>query len=197
MGMTADQYLSQLQALLPSGAAWPRHPDSDQTKLLRALAEELARIDRRAEVLLDEADPQTTTELLPDWEAAHGLPDPCTGPLDTLQQRRAAVLAKLTSQGGQSLPFYIQLAKALGYTVTITEFHGVLYAGRGAAGDPVASADNPHLWRINAPAETAQPFCAGSGTAGEALSSWGKELLECAITRLKPAHTTVLFGYGG
>lgn len=180
MGMTPDQYLSQLQALLPLGAAWPRHADSDMTRLLSALAQELARIDARAEKLIDEIDPRTTSELLLEWEAIAGLPDPCTGPLDTLQARRLALITKIANLGGQSRAFFIALAATLGYTITIDEKVDGL----------------PHKWRVNAPAVTIRTFKAGRSRAGDPLRDWGNALLECAITRLKPAHTTVVFGYG-
>jgi uncharacterized protein YmfQ (DUF2313 family) len=29
----------------------------------------------------------------------------------------------------------------------------------------------------------------------EPIASWGNALLECVIKRLKPAHTSVIFGY--
>lgn len=181
MSMTAEQYLRQLQALLPTGAAWTREPAAELTKLLRGLAEELARIDQRAEQLLSEADPRTTTEMIDEWERSLGLPDPCTGPLATLQERRAAVTAKLTAIGQQSPAYFIALAATLGFSVTI---------------DEQVDAD-PFKWRVNAPTETIRSFRAGQSTAGEALRTWGNALLECAISRLSPAHTQVVFGYGG
>lgn len=51
MALTVDDYLAQLQALLPSGPAWPRDVNADLTKLLMAEADELARIGARAEQL--------------------------------------------------------------------------------------------------------------------------------------------------
>jgi uncharacterized protein YmfQ (DUF2313 family) len=49
-------------------------------------------------------------------------------------------------------------------------------------------------WQVNAPATTVEQFTVMGGV-DEALQSWGNELLECLISRLKPAHTNVLFAY--
>ena len=74
---TAEQYRQALQSLLPPGPAFTREPNALLTKLLDALAQELYRADLRAAQLIDEAFPDTTTELLPDWERVAGLPDAC------------------------------------------------------------------------------------------------------------------------
>lgn len=179
MGMTADQYLRQLQALLPPGAAWTREENAELTRLLLALAEELARIDARCETLMDEADPRAVTEMLDEWEKNYGLPDPCTGPLGTLQERRDALTVKVAAIGGQSPAYFIALADSLGYAITI---------------DEQVDAD-PFKWRVNAPAVSIRAFRAGQSVAGDQLRTWGNILLECTITRLRPAHTQVLFGY--
>lgn len=179
MGLTAADYLQQLQALLPPGAAWSRDATAVLTRLLAGLAAELARADGRGEALLEEADPRSVGELIAEWETAFGLPDPCTGVLETLVQRRQALTAKVGAQGGQSRGYFIALAAAVGYVVTIDEVVD----------------GNQYKWRINAPAVTVTYFRAGTGRSGERLASWGNTLLECIITRCCPAHTQVVFGY--
>jgi len=84
MAMTAEEYLSQLQALLPPGAAWPRQGDAELTAVLQALADEFARVDQSADRLIDESDPRTASDLLTGWEADTGLPDPYAGDLATV-----------------------------------------------------------------------------------------------------------------
>lgn len=194
MGMTAEHYLNQLQALLPPGKAWTREPDADLTKLLRGLAEEFARVDRRAEDLIEEADPRTCYELLPDWEEFASLPDACHGQAVSIEERRAALVARLTARGGQSRPFFIALAAALGYQIGITEYSP--FQAGSTAGDRLTNGDWVFAWQVDAAESTVRSFVAGSA-AGEPLASWGNELLECAINKLKPAHTHVLFAYGG
>ncbi|PTT59353.1 phage tail protein, partial [Pseudomonas sp. HMWF007] len=112
---TAADYLEQLKALLPPGQAFPRESGTTLHNLLDGMSVELARADSRAETLPEEANPATTIELLGDWERVVGLPDKCSGALEeTLQGRRSALLAKLTSTGGQSPSYFIQLAATLG-----------------------------------------------------------------------------------
>lgn len=195
MGMTAEQYLSQLQALLPTGAAWSRDPAATLTLLLAAVAEELARIDGRVDDLIREIDPRQAAELLVDWERLAGFPDLCTGPLETVAERRAAVHARITALGGQSRAYFIALAAALGYSVTITEFRPFV-AGGGLAGGELTNGSWPFTWRVNAAETTVRHMTAGSG-AGERLASWGNQLLECALGRYAPAHTITQFSYGG
>lgn len=77
MALTAEQYQSQLLELLPLGAVWPRDLDTGLAKLLLAKADEFARVDGRADQLIEEADPRTTSEMLSDWERVVGLPDEC------------------------------------------------------------------------------------------------------------------------
>jgi len=192
MALKTNDYVQQLQGLLPPGPAWPRDLESLVTKLLTAFAAEYARVDQRIEDLLNEADPRTTTQLLSDWERVAGLPDVCTGPLDSIAARRDALVARLTNLGGQSRQYYIDLAAALGYEITITEFRP--FTVNSGVNDPLCSQEWRFVWQVNAAQDTVRRFTVNSGV-DEALASWGNALLECAISRLKPAHTLVQFAY--
>lgn len=196
MARTAEQYRELLKSLLPSGQAFPRDNGTELDKLLHALAEEWARIDGRGETLISEALPAMTSELLTDWERVAGLPDKCAGTLEeTMQGRRNALVAKLTSTGGQSKAYFIEVARALGFEVTISEFRP-FRAGLSQAGDPLTNGKWNYTWRVNARQTTIIDFRAGRSAAGEPLRSWGNSSLECKINQLKPAHTLALFGYG-
>lgn len=195
MGMTAADYLRQLQALLPPGPAWPRGDESIVGGLLAALAAELARIDGRAGQLLEEADPRATAELFLDWERVAGLPDACVLAFDgeqAIAQRRTALIGKLTTVGGQSPDYYIGLAAAIGYAVTITEFaeHSV----NDDVEHPLYGAAWNFAWQVNAALNSITEITVDD-TVEDPLAAWGNALLECVINRLKPAHTTVLFSY--
>lgn len=192
--MIAADYLSQLQALLPVGLAWPREPDSTLTKLLAGWADEFARLDTRAMRLIEEADPRTTEELLPDWERVLGLPDPCMPDGAGLQQRRAAVTARLTGIGGQSRVYFIGLAADLGVEITITELQP-FRCGTGECGDTIFDPEVVFTWQVNLPADVARvvQFRMGESTAGERLLEMDVGALECLFSRLKPAHTQVVF----
>lgn len=195
MSYTADQYRAQLKALLPSGQAFPRERGNTLDALLDAMSIELARDDARADQLVVEAIPSTTTELLPDWERVAGLPDNCSGTLaDTVQGRRADLVAKLNSLGGQSKAYFIALAARLGFTISIEEFRP-FRAGLSAAGDSLTNGDWVFTWRVNGPSVSVIRFRAGQSSAGEPLASWGNSALECRFNQLKPAHTHIIFSY--
>lgn len=197
MARTAEQYRDQLKALLPPGRALPREPGTSLETLLHGMAEELARLDARGMELLVDVNPMTTNELLPEWEAVAGLPDNCSATLEeTTQGRRNALVAKLSSTGGQSPAYFIEVAAALGYEVTIEEFRP-FRAGYSTAGEALTNGDWVFAWRVHAPETTTISFRAGVSAAGEPLASWGNDLLECKMQELAPAHTTVLFAYDG
>lgn len=192
----AAEYREQLKALLPPGQAFPRDPGTTLHDLLDGMSIELARLDARGSILPQEANPSTSAEMLTDWERVAGLPDKCSGVLEeTLQGRRNALLTKLTSTGGQSAGYFIEIAASLGYTVTIEVFRP-FRAGWSAAGDLLSNGPWAFTWLIRAPAVSITEFRAGRSAAGERLRTWGNGSLECKINQLKPAHTIALFAYG-
>lgn len=182
-------YLHLLLTLLPKGPAW-----AEDDRLLDGMAEESARLHNRVMDLIDEYFPGTTAELFGEWETEYGLPDPCVTEAQSLVQRRAALVAKVSRLGGQTPQFYIDLAAALGYTITITEFNP-FYAGAGAAGHALYGDEWQHAWQVNAPETTVTDFIVNQSTAGDPLRSWGNELLECVLRLFAPAHTYVIFAY--
>jgi uncharacterized protein YmfQ (DUF2313 family) len=111
----AEDYLGMLQALLPRGLAWTRSPVSVLGKALYAAAEELARIDAAAHLLMDESNPATAVEGLADWERVLGLPDGCLPKSEDLDDRRYAVLYYLTDAGRSDLAWWYALAADLGF----------------------------------------------------------------------------------
>lgn len=193
-GLTADDYAQVMLDLLPRGRAWPRDDDAVQTRVLRGLAEEFARVSGRACDLLAESWACGAVEALTDWERVLGLPDPCTGPLPTVQQRQRAVCAKLASLGCQTIDCYEALALALGYEVEIAEFEP-FRASHNACGDPLCDEPWTFAFSVTAEQTTITYFRAGVSAAGEPLAAWGNDALECAILAVAPAHTIPIFAY--
>ena len=199
MGMTAMDYRAQLQALLPPGDAWPRRPDALLTKLLAALAEELARVDVRADQLLGEALPEAALELLSDWERVVGLPDACSAELaTTVAERRQNVVSILTQQGGSSRAWFIAFAARLGYEVEIDEFRPFV-AGFSHCGDQLLGGHAVrHTWRVRVSGARYTPFRTGASQCGDQLGKLTRaEDLECRLKRLKQAHTNLIVSYEG
>lgn len=195
MALIDTDYLRQLQALLPLGPAWPKDDDALLTRLLAGLSNEIARVDGRAWQIVEEADPRTVAELFSNWERVAGLPDACAvafGGTQTVAQRRAALVGRLTTMGGQSPGYYMALAASIGYVISITEFRAhtveddVNYALYDSAWN--------FAWQVNVALNTINEITVDM-TVEEPLAIWGNALLECVINRLKPAHTTTLYSY--
>jgi uncharacterized phage protein gp47/JayE/uncharacterized protein YmfQ (DUF2313 family) len=190
--MDVNAYARQLALLLPPGSAWRLEADTVLSRLLLGMAEEFARIDDRAVVLVDEWDPRTTSEMLGDWERVYGLPDPCLGPDPTVSQRRASLLAKVVGIGGQSIAYFVGLAAALGFTVTVTEFRPFDVTSDVDA--PLCGDEWAYAWQVNAPLNTVTDIGADD-TVADPLAWWGNAVLECVLLEQKPAHTILLFAY--
>jgi uncharacterized protein YmfQ (DUF2313 family) len=191
-------YLRVLQQLLPPGAAITRDPRANITKLLTAVATIFADVDAAVVGLYDEADPRTTSQLLPDWERVAGLPDPAVGDAQqSLVERRLWLLMRLTSIGGQSRSYFIGLAAQLGMTITIDEFQP-WGCGFGETGRDQLSGDGSlwTMWRVNMPPHIVYYFQVGASQVGDPLGYARIGVIEALFARYKPAHTTLFFNYG-
>jgi uncharacterized protein YmfQ (DUF2313 family) len=198
MANRVELYKQLLRRLLPPGKAWECDEGSVLSDLLGSIAVELARVHDRSDVLLIESDPRTTSELLEDWERICGLPDDCTGLAETVAERRSQILARLLLTGPMNKQFFVDLANALGYTFTTADV-GEYRAFRADLSRVDDGLYNDDGWRstfsITAPLNTIRPFRAGSHNAGDRLTEFGDDVLECVITDHKPAHSQVIFIY--
>ncbi|QZN97363.1 YmfQ family protein [Symbiopectobacterium purcellii] len=188
-------YSGALQNLLPQGRAWPRESTTVQAAVIRALARSFARSDDDAQRLLVGAFPSAATILLTEWENTLGLPDDCAiGEIGGISDRQLAVVSKLISTGGLSRQYYIQVAAALGYTITISQFRPAM-SGMTVCGDALNGDEWPFTWRINSPLTTMKYAVAGGAYCTDPLASWGNKQLECAITKIAPSHLRLIFNY--
>jgi uncharacterized protein YmfQ (DUF2313 family) len=213
---SGDDYAQALISLLPKGPAWPRDPGSILVAALTGLAEYWGFVDGRAADLLErESDPRQTIELLPDWERAWGLPDPCISTPQTIADRQRMLVLWMTMLGGQSRAFFIGVAKWLGYTITITEYApfmaGVSRCGNtgyentlvgGVITEPRWEIGAPEMrfyWSVHVNGVALQWFRAASGQAGvDPHLRIGVPLdLECILNRWKPAQTQIVFDFSG
>ncbi len=196
--LDSAQLGDSLAQLLPQGSFWSakNDPDSVLRRVLVAIAEEAAKVQGATVDRVRESDPRTTSELLQDWEAELGLPDPCAPDPISMAQRVAAVVAKYTAQGGQSAQFFIDLAAALGFQVTIEE-HGQFRAGEGVAGEEIAGADAAFAWTVHAPPASPLFGLAGTLAAGDPIVTAANAMLSCGVDPHKPAYTVVLYKFDG
>ena len=194
---TAGQYAQALRSLMPRGRAWSHNDDgSGQAQTLDGLAQIYSQNDADAVALLADAFPATTVNLLPEWEASLGLPDPCVGQLGTIQARQAMVVSRLTNTGGQSVPYYTAFAAALGLSISVKEYTP-FRMGAQRMGCQLGGHGWAHAWTVEANLVAPVPFRMGQSYMGEALMSWTTNVLECEFGKLKPAHTVLTFDYTG
>lgn len=185
-GLSADDFHALLIDLLPRGPAWPRIAGTVLWNFWFVPADEYAAVMASDCHLLAESYPCGAVALLPEWEATVGLPDVCTQaywpvPVD---QQQELVCAKLAARGGQSRAYFIALAAAYGFTVTITEhppwrlgLERLCPTGGAGAIGPVGACQ--FWWAVNV----------------QAVGPFEPAVLECVIRRAAPAHTVVTFTY--
>lgn len=198
-----------IRGLFPRGRAWRFDEGLDLTMLIEALAFEPCRIEERGFDFLDEMDPNTTFEMLDNWERLLEIPDECTPPGDpSLFERRVRVLQKLTTGGGQNEAFYKLIAQQLGYNVEIIDVEDFkdFRVGTARVGDPLSNSTDAngdpnaagwaYHYAVKAPAEVNRAFRVGQSTVGERLVTFENDTLECVIRKFAPAHVTVSFAFG-
>ncbi|NAT60008.1 phage tail protein [Pseudomonas syringae pv. actinidifoliorum] len=186
---TAEHYAEQLQALLPPGPAWDPERVPELQQVITGLSREFARIDGRAFDLLNEMDPATVSELVPDWERVMNLPDPCLGLKPLFADRRLSVRQRLVATGGQNAAFYIDIAVSQGYPdATVTE-HRAPY-GRSRFGQAHFGTWNAQfMWTLNTGGRQRLGRRFGASYWGERFGVNPGTAIECLIRRAAPAHS--------
>lgn len=100
--MPTTRYTDVLLSLLPPGVALSTDTDTELYALADAIGVEFNRVDAAAAELIEEADPRTTNNLLPDYERVYGLPGDNPNPPTTIDGRRAALLEAIRGLGDAS-----------------------------------------------------------------------------------------------
>lgn len=179
--MDSAAYARQLKQLLPRGTLFALEAGSTLSGLLLGLADELARIDGRAEDLVDEWDPRTCDDTLEDWERVLAI---VPAPGSSEEARRLLVATRVAAQGGAGSAYFIEVAASLGFSVE-------------------AARTGVHIWTMTVDLSESTSefgveeldFRAGEARAGDVLAEDTIPALETLINRLKPAHTRALFVY--
>ena len=176
-----ERYDESVWAALPPGRIWRQLRESNLYQLIVSICRPLFDLRQRVDdLMIREIDPRSTVELLPEFERMLGLPDPCAPAAQTLQERRARVIQKLTLQPGPQLQYLQFLASTLGYTnVSITE-------------------TGPYELTCEVPEPRLTRFRCGSSRCGDLLGKIDRASdLECLLNEEKPAHLALIFNYSG
>lgn len=148
----ANAYARQLKQLLPRGAVWLLEGDSWISKTLAGIALEIARIDARALDVVEESDPRTAVETLPEYERVLGLPDGCVVEIpDTTLERQYSVTGKVVARGGQTPAFFVAICAARGVAATCVEFWGLVLRTGFRVGDRCYGLACVHTFRLDMP----------------------------------------------
>lgn len=119
--LTQVDYLDAALKLLPVGLAWNRHPSSNLGKILAIRAEQLSQVNETAHQLVQERMLNNTFLLLEDWEAFYGLPE-CTE-INTIEARRAALIAKDNEVGSFNKHYLEELAEHNRYRINVVSHY--------------------------------------------------------------------------
>ncbi|WP_200286523.1 YmfQ family protein [Pantoea ananatis] len=186
------QYEQMLGALLPRGPAW----DASDPMLL-GCAPVLSRTHARGDALMLEIDPRSVTELIDRYESISGLPDSCTpAGMQTLQQRRQRLDAKVNLAGGINEAFYRAQLDALGYPkATITRYPKSSFTCNSVCTDSLYSDEWRYYWRVNIPASAQISPMTCISNCTDSIRTWGETIVECVLSKLAPSHTYVIFLY--
>lgn len=192
----AAQYQEQLRSLLPSGPAWEPERVPELERVLRGIAQELARIDARAVDLQNEMDPAGVSELVADWEKVMNLPDPCLGLSPLFDDRRLAVRRRLLAVGSQRASYFVEIARSQGYpNASVSELR-TPRMGRARFGDAHFGTWQAHfMWTLNTGGRLLLGRRFGASYWGERFGTNPGSALECLIHRSAPAHTRVYINY--
>ena len=204
---TAEILLPQVLACAPRGPAWGTDEAGDgkgaspeQLKVWRGISAGFAGLYGWAWEVALQAFPTSVSIAIDDWERELALPDPCGNPPDGIDARRFAVRARLTAVGGASPGYFICLARAAGYEISIAEptaFECSFSECNSA--EETTSIDPETIWIVQPESYRQFEFEAGAG--GGELGDGGSRLvaytditgLECLLRRAQPVHTTLVF----
>lgn len=191
-----EDYLAQIQALLPEGRAWPRDPDATVTRLLAAVAGGFARLDTHAGGLLDDVRPGAGVHHLTDWERVLGLPDACATSPGSLRERRGRVVEKMTSVARTVPERYVAIAAALGYEAEVIEHDQT--AATALSGLDTAGGKWRYVWWLRVDTEGRTRYLDALSSAADPLRSAQSDAeVECRVRAAAPAHTHPAFTWAG
>ncbi|MGJ8523005.1 hypothetical protein R84981_001698 [Carnimonas sp. R-84981] len=172
--MTRDDLANQLRGLLPPTAYEPSAPYI--TAVTNAEAQALLDASDAIESVGNAAWPEYAGNFISDWERLLDI-TPSSG--QSLESRIQTVLAILRDRGGNSINYFMRLARLIGVNLLSIDTFCRPVAGHAYAGCFLYGGDWLVGWRANAP-----------------LDEYKNPALENLLDRRRPATTNVVVGYG-
>lgn len=197
--------LRVLLAHLPTGMAWDafRITGKVANRLYSAFAEAYEDAWEALCRLATELDPRTTEQMIDEWERAVSLPDPCLPKYQTLEDRRAWVMWRLSKRRWSTASDWIELAALFGIKIAVTPGWYVQKPALYPAEYPKRYDLFPKLGRFRVYINIIDGTCGGYpyGGAGGATGypiTYGcdnadYDAFKCLIMRVKPANVIIIW----
>ncbi len=134
-------------------------------------------------------DPRTATFMFSEWVALTGV---TVQP--THDQTVALIMTRLLNLGGQSVNYFIGVAAAIGYSISIARHRPARY-GTAKFGDPYGQGAWAFVWDVLSALVNFVPAKYGTARYGDPYATWANDRLEQVIKRFAPAHSLVRFLY--
>lgn len=190
----------------PLGIAWMawRNTTKNAGKFLKAVASLYEDAWSHLSRMSDEIDYRTGEQLLPEWEAALGLPDKCLPSTGTLADRRKWIAFRLNKKRWNTLADWQELATLFGVNVRITPGYLVQKPSLYKAVFPVPVRILPKLGRFRIYIDLLDAEFGGFPYDGQSIAEhkfpipFGKpagdfQQFRCFIERVKPANVLIVW----
>ena len=178
---------------LPVGRVWSAKNAAASVlrALLRGLAHELLRASVIVNALRAELMPGTAVQLLPEWEAAVGIPSVCFPGTGTISERQRDVITKIAGLGVQTQSDFEKLAALFG---VIVEVHGGAIHGLFPMQFPIVFFDSAKSARFTIVCVYDLPDALHFPYTFPILFTLPEIVtLECVFSKLKPANCDIVF----
>ena len=195
-----------VRAHFPTGHAWIAlvTPGKILHSLIGAFAAAYEDAWRFLGALWRELDYRTTTQMLLEWEAALGLPDPCLPTATTLAERRAWIAFRLNKTRWNTLADWHALAALYGLTIRVTPGWVVQRPALFAGIFPKPFYDFPKLGRFRVYIDLLDEEFGGFPYDGTSItedkfaipfrsSSAFATQFRCMIERVAPANVLIIW----
>lgn len=121
MSHSSEQWTNSLLSQLPRGDIWSREEGSVLHHYAAGYAPRLARVEENADGLLLEMRPETTQQLLSEWETYLELPECVSDESLTFVERHNALISKYHRKVGLQVWNIEAFAAELGFDITVDE----------------------------------------------------------------------------
>lgn len=164
--------------------------DGDRAGFIQALDDVLATVLSRADDLLSETNPNTSTELFQQWLDAYNL---AFDSPDTDADKLLVLLGKLNELGGMSIPYFVNLASRFNQVISIRDSLGFIF--NDVFNTVFYGDEHVHSFVLTLTEQHRFPFIFNDVFNTKFVSFDKRNSMEALFVRLKPAQSDIFFHY--